>query len=89
MTMRAGAGGDDAALFFVVGEGEDFVERAALLEGSGALEVVELEEDLLAGHARELVGVRRGREIDVVLDALPGLLNIVQGYGHGSCSPEN
>jgi hypothetical protein len=39
----AGAGGDDAAAALIVGEGEDFVQRAALFEGSGALQVVELE----------------------------------------------
>ena len=63
-------------------EGEDFVERAALLECPGTLEVVELEEDLLAGHLRKFIGVRSGREIDVTLNPLPGLLNSGYGYAH-------
>ena len=66
----AGAGGDDAAPALLVGEGKDLVERAALLESAGALQVVELEEDLLAGHLGEARGVAGGREINVAADAL-------------------
>ena len=77
----AGAGGDDAAAALVVGEGEDLVERAALFEGAGALQVVELEEDLLAGHLGKPGGVARGREVDVAADALLRGADGVEGDG--------
>ena len=54
-TLRviAGAGRDDTASGLLGSEGGDAVERTTLFEAAGHLEVFELEEDLLAGHARK------------------------------------
>jgi hypothetical protein len=76
-----GAGGDDAAAALVVGEGEDLVQRAALFESTGTLQVVELEEDLLAGHLGELRRVGRGRQVDMAADALARCDDGVEGDG--------
>ena len=47
----AGAGRDDAALALRFAQGEQFVERAPLLERAGALQVFELQ---VEGHAGQL-----------------------------------
>ena len=77
LSVVSGASGDDSTGFVTVCKGEDFVESAALLEGSRALKIVELEKDLLGSHLRQLVGMRCGREVDFVLNALSGLLDSV------------
>ena len=66
----AGAGGDDASAALFGSEREDFVERSALFEGSGALQIVELEEDGLADHLRKAGGMARGREVKMAANAL-------------------
>ena len=81
LCVVAGAGGDDAAAALVVGEGEDFVQRAALFERPSALEVIELEKDLLAGHLRQLCRVGRGRQVDMAADALARCDDGVEGDG--------
>ena len=68
--MVAGAGGDDAAGGLLGGERGDAVECAALFEAAGHLQVFELEEDLLAGHAGEHLGAGAGGAVDGVADAL-------------------
>jgi hypothetical protein len=82
LCVVAGAGGDDAAASLFVGEGENLVQRAALFEGSGALQIVKLEEDLLAGHLGQAGGMASGRQVDVAADALAGGADGVEGDGH-------
>jgi hypothetical protein len=70
LRMIAGAGRDHPTTALVLGEREDFVQRAALLEGPRALQVVELEKHLLPGHLRQARGVTSGREINVTANTL-------------------
>jgi hypothetical protein len=66
----AGARGDYPACFLFRREREDTVERAAFLEGASALQVIELEENGLAGERGERDGVRRGGAVDAGADTL-------------------
>ena len=75
LSMVSGAGGNNSTLLFAVLKRKDLVERAPLLESPGALKIVELKENLLARHLRQLVRVRRGRKINVAVNTLPRLLN--------------
>ena len=71
----AGAGGDDAALALGLAEREQLVERAALFEGAGALQVFELEVQGQAGQLGEIVRELAGRDVDGLADARAGCLN--------------
>jgi hypothetical protein len=53
--MVAGAGGDDAAFALRLAQGEQFVERATLFEGTGALQVFKLQVKGKAGELGEMV----------------------------------
>ncbi len=66
----SGGGGDDAARGLLGGEQGDAVERAALLEGAGHLQVFELEVDVLAGEFGEHERVRAGGLVDRAAEAL-------------------
>ena len=79
----AGGGGDDAAGGLVGSEGGDAVERAALLEGAGHLQVLELEVDLAAGEAGEDLRVRAGGEVDGAADAFACGLDVGEGDVEG------
>jgi len=78
----AGAGGDDSATALFVREGEYLVKRATFLKGSRALQVVEFQEDFLAGHLGEGGGVGCGREIEMAADAFAGGADRVECDGH-------
>src|SRR5262249_9081368 len=56
--------GDDPARPLARVEAEDLVQRAALLERPGHLQVLELEERTVAGDARERFGIRERRHVD-------------------------
>ena len=71
LSMIAGAGGDDAQGSLLRSEQSDAVQCAALLERAGHLQVLELEEDLLAGECGERLRVRAGRVIDRAAQPLP------------------
>jgi hypothetical protein len=79
----AGAGGDEATLALGGGEGEELVERPPLLVGAGHLQVVELQERLRPGEARQGLGARAGGEVDLVADASARLLDVLQGDHEG------
>ena len=57
----AGRHRDDAALALALGQQRQAVGRAALLEGAGDLQIVELQHHLGAGGARNRVAGQRGR----------------------------
>jgi hypothetical protein len=72
LRVVARAHGDDAALSFRVGQPQQLVQRAALLEGRRELQVLELEVELAAGQAREGAGAQERRPLDGALDARGG-----------------
>ena len=78
----AGAGGDDAAAAFVVVEQGEPVERAALLERAGGVEVLELEEHRPGGDAVQAVGAPARGTADDVAEAPAGGADVVEGR-HG------
>ena len=65
----AGAGGDDAALALGFAQREQLVERAALFEGAGALQVFKLQVQRQAGQLGEMMRELAGRDVDGVADA--------------------
>ncbi len=80
LSVISGGGGDESAAAFGWGEGEDAVECAALFECSGALQVIELEVDLLAGEVGDFLGFLAGRAVDEVLDALLRVFDFEEGH---------
>ena len=56
LRVVAGGGGDDAAGKFLLGQGCDFVVGTADLEGAGDLQVLGLEQNLVAGHVAQYRG---------------------------------
>jgi len=85
LRVVAGGGGDDAAGGLLGREGGDAVERAALLEAAGHLQVFELEVDLLAGERGEELRVRARRVVDGAAQALAGRLDRCQIDGQDGC----
>ena len=77
LRMIAGRHGGDAALALVFAQRQQLVERAALLEGGGVLQVLEFEMDVGAGDARERVGMAGRRALDRALDGARGGADIV------------
>ena len=69
----AGARGDDAARALGVGQRGHAVDRAAQLEGAGALQVLGLEQHARARPARDRAGGEHGRRRDDAVD-------------HGACA---
>src|SRR6201998_1527470 len=65
-------GCDHTARTFFGTEQEQFVERAPLLESAGALQVIELEVNVVGGGLRKRLGARARREIDGTADAAQG-----------------
>ena len=51
--MISGAGGDHAAALLIVTQQQNAVERTAFFEGSGPLQIIQLEVDLLTGNLGE------------------------------------
>ena len=64
LRVVAGAGGDHAARALLRRELQQPVQRAALLEGAGALQVLELEIDRMAGKLGEIVRDLAGRIVE-------------------------
>jgi hypothetical protein len=79
LRVVAGAGGDDSAGGLLVGEHGDLVEGSALFEAARHLQVFKLEEDVLAGHAGEHLGVGAGGTVDRGFDARAGGEDVVEG----------
>ncbi len=82
--MVARRGGDDPARLLFGAEGLQRVARAAFFEAAGPLQVFELTENLQAGGFRQRDRERARRRDDVTGDALGGVLDVLEGHGHGS-----
>jgi hypothetical protein len=80
--MIAGARSDHAAAFFIVAEQQNAVQRAALFESSGALQIIQLQIHLLTGHLGKGSRALAGREVDEIANSLFGLLYLYQGNVH-------
>jgi hypothetical protein len=78
----AGRHGDDPALALARGQQGEAVGGAALLEGAGRLQVVELEEHRRAAFARHGRALDRGRAHHPPGDARGGRADIGEGEGH-------
>ena len=63
---------------FFGAEREQLVQRAALLERAGALQVVELQVNLVAGGLGKCLRTRAGREVDGVANTAQGGLDVVE-----------
>ena len=81
LRMVAGRHGDDATAALLIGELQQRVQCAALLEGGGELQVLELYPDVGLGDARQRLAAQAGRMDDGALDARRGGANIGQGNG--------
>ena len=85
LAVVAGRGRDQAAAPLLLREGEDAVERPALLEGAGLLQVLELEVGADAAEAGEVLRAGAGTLVDRAGDPPPRLLDQfghVQGIDH-------
>ena len=74
----AGGSGDDAALLLIGRKLRKRVARAALLETSGPLQVVELAKNLHAGDFAERNVARARRVVDGVFNAIPCRFDVVK-----------
>src|SRR5207248_4407697 len=72
LRVVAGARGHHPAAALLGRKQCQLVRRAALLEGAGPLQVLELEVDLGAAQQAEVPGTRAGSHFDVAADSLPG-----------------
>ena len=81
LRVVAGAGRDHAALPLRLAEREQLVQRAALLEGARALQVLQLQVQRQAGQLGEVAGELAGREVDGLADARAGCLDAGKGNG--------
>ncbi len=80
--MIAGAGGDHAAPLLILAQQQNPVERTTLFEGSGPLQIIQLEKDLLTGHLGESGRELAGGKIDEIADSLFCLLYFNEGDVH-------
>jgi len=80
--MIAGAGGDHSAPFLILAQQQNPVERTTLFEGSGSLQIIQLEKDLLTGHLGERGRELTGGKIDEIADSLFCLLYFNEGNVH-------
>ena len=79
LRMIAGGGGDDAAGAFFFREQHQLVERAALLERAGVLQVLELQPDLRAGDERQFFRMDERRARNPAGDPFGGGANVIGG----------
>jgi hypothetical protein len=78
----SGAGRDHSAPLLIFAQQENPVERAALFEGSGSLQIIQLEIDLLTGHLGESGRELAGGKVDEIADSLFCLLYFNEGNVH-------
>ena len=76
--MVARRHGDDAAGPLGLGQAEQLVQRPALLEGGGELQILELQPDLAAGDGRERARLPHRRAHHLSGDRRGGLFDIFQ-----------
>ena len=74
----SGRGGNHAPSAFFGTQREQLVQRAALFESARALEVVELQIDLVPGGLRERLRTRARRKVDGTANAAQGRLDVVE-----------
>ena len=79
--MVARARRHDAAASLVGTELEQGIRGAALLERARYLEVLELEEDTRAGHRRQRLRERAGRDVDDAVEPGARRPDVVEGHG--------
>ena len=79
LRVIAGGGGDYTSAALLVRQQKNLIECAALLERTGHLQVIELEEDGVSGEVREGFGAYEGREVDGIADACAGVSNSLNG----------
>jgi hypothetical protein len=85
LRVVAGAHGDDAAPALGLGQREQLVERAALLERGGELQVLELEPQLAAGERRQGAAAQARRALHRAGDARGGCPDIAQrNFAHAA-----
>ena len=84
LRMVAGGHRDHAALFFVRGQAVELDQRAAILEGSGALQGFELEIDIGVEQIGKRTGPDCRRADDIARDEIGGAANIVDRNAHDS-----
>jgi len=82
LSMIAGAGGDHSAPLLIFAQQENPVERTSLFEGSGPLQIIQLEKDLLTGHLGESCRELARGKIDEIADSLFCLLYFNEGDVH-------
>ena len=82
LRVVARGGGDDAAAARLGGELQQRIARAALLEAAGALQVIELAEDVRAGELRQRNRFDARRQIHAAGDARARGLDVGEGQ-HG------
>ena len=75
-------GGDDSAPLFVIAQEQNPVERAALFEGAGPLQIIQLEVHLLAGHFGKSRRELAGGEVDEIADSLFCFSYLIEGNVH-------
>ena len=74
----SGRGRDHALGTFFGAQREQLVQRAALFESAGSLQVVELQIDLVGGGLGKRLRTRAGRKVDGVANAAQGRLDVVE-----------
>src|SRR5512135_2630216 len=81
----ARAGGDHAAPGFFRRQRQQAIERAALFERAGHLQIFQLEKNFAAGHLADGFRARERGDINLLLDALPRLFDVGEGdhYNEG------
>src|ERR1700693_4619426 len=76
LRMIAGRGGDHTAGTFVGAESEKLIQGAPLFECTGALLVIELQENRIIGEAGKSLRVRAGRDANVRANSVKSGLNV-------------
>jgi hypothetical protein len=82
--MVAGAHGDDAAAALGRAERKQLVQRAALLERGGELQVLELQEHFRSDEAGKCAAVHTGRLLDRSRDAPRGGADVFDRDRHSA-----
>src|ERR1019366_1639436 len=78
LTGISGRGRDHALCAVFGAEQEQLVQRAALFERAGSLQVVELQIYVVGGGFRKRLRTRAGRKVDKVANTAQGRLDVVE-----------
>ncbi len=80
--MISRAGSNHATPLLVFTQQQNPVKRAALFEGSGSLQIIQLEKDLLTGHLGESGRELAGGEVDEIANSLFCFSYLSEGNVH-------